>query len=366
MANYLITPNMQLPNPVPGVDPGPDYANNLSSSLNIIDQHNHSAGNGVLINPNGLNINADLSFNGNNATLLRSSRFSAQAMPLSLGTDLGCLYVSGVDLYYNDINGNQVQITASGAVNATSSGIVSGSASAAFAGGVLVVKSSSISGANVLLQSVELTNSGNLTNILTLQAPTLSGSASLTLPAVPASTSFMQVDNSGNMSASVAVSGGIGTSNLADGSVTNPKLAALGQQVSTACTSFSSTSSSITPITNLSVSITTTGRPVFIGLISANPSAFSSSALIVSRTTSGAAIADIFFIAGASTYLAVNQFAIEGAVDSVPIIQNALPPSAFSTIAVGLSAGTYTITAQAVVFNGMVEVSNTQLIAYEL
>ena len=131
MANYLVTPNMQLPNPVAGVDPGPDYADNIQSSFDIIDGHNHSAGNGVLINPNGLNINADLPFGGNNATALRSSRFIPQPAPLSLATDLGCLYVSGVDLYYNDGNGNQIKITASGTVNATSSGIVSGSASAA-------------------------------------------------------------------------------------------------------------------------------------------------------------------------------------------------------------------------------------------
>lgn len=217
MANYLVTPNMQMPNPVPGVDPGPDYATNLSNSLNIVDAHNHSPGNGVLINPNGLDINDDLPFNGNNATLLRSTRFSTQVSPLALASDIGCLYVSGVDLYYNDINGNQIQVTASGAVNASVSGIVSGTASAAFSAGVLVVKSSSTSGANVLMKSLQLTNSGNLTNILTLAAPTLAGSVSQVLPVIPGATSFMQMDTSGVMSASVAVSGGITASNIAAG-----------------------------------------------------------------------------------------------------------------------------------------------------
>jgi hypothetical protein len=207
MANFNVTPNMQLPNPVPGVDPGPDYASNLQSCMNIIDQHNHTTGQGVQIVPAAININADLPFNSNNAISLRSVRFVSQSSPIANSApNVGILYVSGNELWYNDYTGgNQVQITTNGQINATSSGIASGTATAAFSAGTLVVKSSSTSFANVDLQSVLLSNAGNLTNQLTLLAPTLSSSYDLTLPVVPSVTSIMALDSSGNISAPYTV-----------------------------------------------------------------------------------------------------------------------------------------------------------------
>lgn len=209
MANYIVTPEMNLPNPVPGVDPGPDYANNIQASLNQIDQHNHSTGQGVQIQPNGLNISSDLPFNNNNATLLNSTRFISLLSPLTNSApNVGCLYVSGNELYFNDYSGgHQVQITANGLVNATSSGISSGTASASFSAGTLVVKSSSTSYANIYMQSAVLALSGNLVNQLTLQAPSAlsSGSYSITLPTIPAVKSIMALDASGNMSAPYTV-----------------------------------------------------------------------------------------------------------------------------------------------------------------
>lgn len=201
MANIITTPNMNLPNPVPGVDPGIDYAKNNFSSFNQIDQHNHSSGQGVQIQPNGINISSDLPFNSNNATLLKSVRFSALIAPLAnTAPNTACLYVSGNELYYNDTTGgNQIQITLNGTVNATSSGISSGTATAAFSAGTLVVKSSSTSFANIDMQSAILSNNGNLTNQLTLQAPILSSSYAITLPILPAQTNVMTLDTSGNM-----------------------------------------------------------------------------------------------------------------------------------------------------------------------
>jgi hypothetical protein len=226
MGNVNISPDMNLPIPVPGVDPGPDYANNINSCFSLIDQHNHASGNGVQINPSGININNDLPFNNNNATLLRSVRFSVQPSALSLATDLGCIYVSGVDLWYNDENGNQIKITSGGVVNATSSGISSGTATASFIAGVLVVNSSSSSPANIQAGSLLMGNSGSLANFLTLSPPTLSSSYTLTLPTVPVgSTAFMTLDTSGNMGASVSTSGGIIDSMIATGTLTADKFA---------------------------------------------------------------------------------------------------------------------------------------------
>jgi hypothetical protein len=200
---YTISPNMGLVVPGVGTEYSPAWATDLNASLSSIDSHNHSSGQGVPVQPNGLDINADLSFQDNNAILLRSVRFFPQPAVLSQPTDIGCLYVVGNELYYNDVTGgHMIQLTANGVVNATSSGISSGTASAAFSAGVLVVKSSSTSGANILMQSAVLTNSGNLTNQLTVAAPALSASYQITLPALPGSTLPLVMDTSGNITTS--------------------------------------------------------------------------------------------------------------------------------------------------------------------
>lgn len=280
MSTVNITPNMNLPNPVPGVDSGPDYADNLESSLNQIDQHNHSAGQGVLIQPNGINISSDLPFGGNNATALRSVRLESQSAPITnTAPDVGILYVSGNELWYNDYTGgNQVQITVNGLINATSSGISSGTATAAFSAGVLVVKSSSTSFANIDVQSVVLANAGNLVNQLTLLAPTLSSSYDLTLPSVPLTLSILTVDTSGvmgyTMNATVADPVGQAMSSTGANAVANSRTRTTGTSVgvggvalSASCGNPSITSTAVTGIVNLQVDIVTSGRPVFVGIV---------------------------------------------------------------------------------------------------
>jgi hypothetical protein len=202
MADYTISPNMGLSVPAVGVDPSPDWANNLNASLSILDGHNHGPGSGVQITPDGININADLAFQTYNAISLRSARFTPQSAPLSLPTDLDCLYVSGVDLYYNDGNGNQVKITSGGAVNATSSGISSGTATASFVAGVLVVDSAANTPANIQAGSVLIGNNVAASNFVTVSAPnSLASSYGITLPLLPASNLPVSVNASGVMSA---------------------------------------------------------------------------------------------------------------------------------------------------------------------
>ena len=206
MPNYTTSPNMSLLVPTVGVDPGPDWATNLNASLTILDQHNHSPGQGVLINPDGLNINADLPFNNNNATLLRSARFQVQSAPLALASDIGCLYVSGVDLYYNDVNGNQIKMTSGGTVNATSSGISSGTATASFVAGELVVNSAPNTPANIQGASILIGNNVANSNYVTLSAPNaLAADETITLPVVPASTQLLSMTSSGNIAANTQI-----------------------------------------------------------------------------------------------------------------------------------------------------------------
>lgn len=227
MANTTLSTNMSLPIPNVGVDPGPDYAQNINSSLTILDQHNHSSGSGVQINPSGININSDFPMNGNNLTLIRSSRYAVQITPLSGPSDLGCVYVSGVDLWFNDVNGNQIQITSGGAVLATSSGISSGTNSASFISNVLVVNSAPLTPANIQAGSILLGNNIANSKFLTLAPPNAMGANfQLTLPNIPGSNSFLGIDTSGNISGFIPQSQGITASNIANATITQTQIAA--------------------------------------------------------------------------------------------------------------------------------------------
>ena len=120
MPNTVVSPNMNITVPVVLTDPGPDWAQRIYTALfTTIDLHDHSAGKGVQVTPAGMSINADLAFGSFNATALRSSRFTSQGAPLALGADVGCAYVSGGELWYNDLASRQVQLTKLGALNTT-------------------------------------------------------------------------------------------------------------------------------------------------------------------------------------------------------------------------------------------------------
>ena len=221
--NTITSPNMNLPVPITGVDSGPDYANNIGACFLTVDGHNHTAGSGVQISPAGLNINSDLTFQGNNATNLRTTRFTPQlsAIPNS-GSDVGELYVVGNELYYNDVTGgHQIAITSNGSVTGASgtiTGLPSGTAGAAYnsVSGTFVFTSASNTAANLDCESVLLRNSTASSKALTLNPPaSMSANYSLTLPlAASSATSFLQIDTSGNITPSAAVSGGLTGSNM--------------------------------------------------------------------------------------------------------------------------------------------------------
>lgn len=203
MPGTIITPNMSLVLPVPGVEPGPQYGSDQNSSFTLVDGHDHTPGKGVPVVPQGININSDLTFNDNNATNLRSVRFTSQGSPLSLITDIQCIYVSGADLYYNDSSGNQVKITNNGAVNATISSLVNGTNIAQFIANQLVVDSNVNTPANIVAGSYSMGNNVASGNFVTLQpVNNIPSNYSLTMPILPASTQLLQIDSSGNITAS--------------------------------------------------------------------------------------------------------------------------------------------------------------------
>ncbi len=255
-----ISPNMNLPVPVPSKDPGPNWAQNVDACLSIVDGHSHSPGQGVPVTPAGMNISTDLSFGGNSATLLKSLDLVSSSIALS---NLISAYAVGTDgnLYWNDALGNQIQITQSGGVAGTPGSIANlvSPASATFVSGTstFVWKSTASLSANMDMASIVLRYPGSYPsptgNYILIQAPsTLASGYAITMPAVPASSSFVTISSTGDLAASVATANGI----------TRANLAAVGQQVSASSGTFSTASSTFVDILNQTVTITTSGRPV--------------------------------------------------------------------------------------------------------
>lgn len=214
MAN---SPFMGFPLSVIGSSTGLEWEQNVNQALTTIDGHNHTSGSGVQIPPGGLNINTALPFNNQQATDLQAVVFTPQT---SLATYYG-LYSIGTDLYFNDGAGNVIQITKSGNVNATASGIASGTATAGFSSGVLVVNSATSTPGNIQAGSYLMGDGTTDGYFVTLSPPTLSSSYDLVLPAIPGSAKFVTLDTSGNFGTASAISG----AQIASGSLTATQFA---------------------------------------------------------------------------------------------------------------------------------------------
>lgn len=350
------TANMGLILPTIGTDTGLTWEQSMNANSQTLDNHNHTAGQGNQIPPAGININTSLPFNNQQATSLQAAVFQAQN---SLITQKA-LYVSGVDLYYNDGSGNVIQMTTGGAVNATSSGISSGNATASFVASVLTVKANSTTPANISGGSVLIGNNVSNSKFLTLQPPNaMAADYAVTLPALPGSQSFMSIDASGNMTGYAAVSGGIGTSNLANGAVTNAKLAALNYAYSTSCGTY--TTSSVVPaqITNLSVSITTSGRPV-MAMLGQIYGSFASDGYVDFSSTVGNT--------GTISFTDTISFLSSQQIGQLGGTAIRIPGTSFSALLL-LSAGVHTINVYAAVSGAsstLLTAKELQLIVYEL
>jgi len=286
MASFL-TPNMNLVIPIPTVEIGPDWANEINASLSIIDAHDHSPGSGAPINPAAININTPLDFNNFDADGVRSVRFFPQVVALPASSpDIGSIYVAGNELYYNDVTGgHQIQITANGSVTGSSgtiTGLPSGTASASYqsASGTFRFQQATNTAANMDVGSLILRYPGSYPtptgNYISIQAPSsLASGYSITMPALPPQTSVMSMSSMGVISTSTydnfANALGATGSNI----IANNRTRTVAQSVgaggvakSPGCGSFNTTSGTPVAVTNLSVTIVTTGRPVFVGLVS--------------------------------------------------------------------------------------------------
>jgi hypothetical protein len=398
----MATPFMSLTLPVVSVTLGPLWAAELNAALTLVDQHDHSSGNGVAITPAGLNINADLEFNSNNAIELRSTRYDNEGSPLNGVNDIRCMYVSGGDLYYNNAAGTAIQLTSGAGLNAASIGGIGGD----FATSTAAVTYSNITkaftftrstgvNANLDLANLSIREAVSSANAITLKSPSSLGAGyNWIFPtAVPSAgqTKILTLDSAGQVAAVYDTDGatlevssntlrvkdlGIVTAKLndlvvttvkiADLNVTTGKLAALsvtrakqeavGQQISSSCGNFVVSSTSYIAVTNLSVTITTTGRPVQVGL-QADGSVNQS---VISCSYTGG-IPDIYVeILRDSTVIGIYY-------TSGPSGEFAYVPSGAVQILDTPAAGTYTYSIKAKTNHAnQANVSYAKLVAFEL
>lgn len=330
------SPNMGLIIPTVSTEPGPAYASDVNDSLTTIDSHNHSTGQGVQITPNGMNISSDLSFGQNNATLLRSTRFVAQSSPLALSPDVGCAYVSGADLYFNDTSGNQVRITQSGGV-AGSPGSITGlvsPASVTYSAPTFVFQSGVNTAGNLDARSVVFRNSAVSSFGLTLNPPAaMAADYNLTLPPLPAVDSFVTLNSSG---------------------VFGSTPSAVGQQISGDSGIFTVNGSSggFGDVLNLSVNITTLGNPVMLFLIANGTNSCNL------NSPNGGGL-QVQMVRGSTSFYIID-FSTTAAGSSV-----SLPPGVIQMID-PVGAGTYAYKIQARPTTGAASIIHCKLVAYEL
>lgn len=276
-----ITPNMNLDLPTPTVTPGPTYASQNNTAFSTVDLHDHTSGKGVQVPVDGLNFNSDLLINDYNISEIHSTRMTDNASALSGPTDINCAYTAGGNLYYNDVNGNQIQITAGGALNAASIGGIGGDYATSGASEFYTASSETFSftsttnvPANLDAASVAVREAVASSYAITLKSPTSLASAyDVTLPtALPASTLPITMNTSGNLATGQITTAqitdlAITTGKIADNSVTTYKMASLVRSYSAPITSVTTIFGvGFIVVTGLAFSVSSTGRPFSVGL----------------------------------------------------------------------------------------------------
>lgn len=362
--SFVNSASMNLPIPTVGSETGPQYAFDVNTSLTLIDQHDHSPGKGVPITPAGLNINAALSFNNNNATNVASVIFQQQSSANSTLLALSSAPGSGSgtsDLFFTDGNGTQIQITKSGVVNASAASIPGESYNAGTFIWTQTQSALPTTPANFDIGSITLRPNIAATTFGVKVSPpsSIASQYNISLPLLPSVQSFVTIDNTGVMAAPIAFNQGITGANIATGTVTRQNLVPLGQQLSASSGVYNTnTVLGLQPITNLSVTITTTGRPVMIALIADGTGI----GFVKYTSVSGGGAGTITIQRGVTS---IASMASPTTTSST--VQPTIPSSAYQYVDI-VGAGTYTYTANASLFAAadQMQVNATKLIVYEL
>lgn len=427
MANTITTPLMSLVLPIVGTQVGPTWAANLNSALTLVDSHNHQPGNGPRITTAALSIDGDLSLGSFNLTFIRALRLNSQTASLSGAAEARSVYSVAGDLYYSNGSGTPIQLTAGTGLNAASLGAIGGDyatsgASESYSSITKTFSFTQSSGVTAKMacgdvsifenvasaQSITLKSPSSLAASFNLTLPTAipsSGNKVLTLDSTGAIASVYDFDNStlevasnsmrvkdlGIITAKIGVGAvtkaklgsdvpdgsslafdGTGALSINTGGVTQAKLAARstgttvtagGVAISTSCGAAAITTS-YADITNLTVTITTTGRPVQLMLISDSDNSTVPNGILSARHgTSNSAEVDFKFLRGA-TYLA--EYAVMSQVVGATQLFLYAPMSAFQFLDFPV-AGTYTYKIQGKRVSGdLATVYNTKLVAYEI
>jgi hypothetical protein len=357
---FTQSPNMNLIIPTVGAEPGPTYAADINNDLTLVDQHDHSPGKGVQITPAGLNINASLNIQGNALSNVGSVILANQT---SGDTTLQSLYAAPggetptatADLWYTDSNGIAIQITQAGIVKTTALSIPGESYSGGTFFWTQTQSSLPLTPANFSIGSILLQPNTASTSKGVLLGPPSSPAASvqdIQLPLVPTgNTAFMTMDTSGDMLTNVSTVNGI----------TRQNLVPVGQQISASCGNFSTNNSIPGGVTNLSVTITTTGRPVMV-LIQPDGTGNSSSFYLSAGGTTTLLSGNIFIIRDSTTTLVATNLQAD-------FISTTGPSYSFPATLTYLdtpSAGTHTYIVEANTTSTVLGITYCVLVAYEL
>lgn len=117
------TTNMNITIPEPLVTPGPTYASQINEAIDVIDEHDHVTGRGKAITPNAMSITTDIPMNSQSLANTNSVKFKNNTGTL---VTTNAIYTYNGDLYFVDNVGNQVRLTASGVVNVSGVGGITG------------------------------------------------------------------------------------------------------------------------------------------------------------------------------------------------------------------------------------------------
>lgn len=118
-----MTPFMNLELPTVSVTLGPEWASELNAALELIDSHDHSDGKGTRVKTAGLDINADLDFNGFRGFGFMSVMLEEQSATLSGASNALSIFSYAGDLWYVSGAGSAVQLTSGGSIVSTPSAL---------------------------------------------------------------------------------------------------------------------------------------------------------------------------------------------------------------------------------------------------
>ncbi len=179
---------------------------------------------------------------------------------------------------------------------------------------------------------------------------------------LPAWTEQLTADNSTAQISSGVISvknQGITATQIANNTITRAQEAAVGQGVSSSSGNFSNSSGSYVDVTNLSVTITTTGRPVMIMFQAASQGYIGAAA-----TSPNNELEFLYKILRDSTNICEGLIEFSSSSASSPIIN--IPPGGMNCLDVGASASSHTYKLQILAAEGLVSIHNIVMSVYEL